>query len=267
MFIDPADIVDSDGDMDSAERWFGNKTPSGTVEEEGANDAQFAQHIAHANAIHTQYQLQSSNSPYHARVNQSYKNISLPEALLYYTILTNKSATNVHATLVLKKTPHLSPIIQLALTIQYKKEHTIWELHYHMINKTVILYKDGQKCGRVHYRIRGMKVEEIDGTLQGHPLVLDPVWHPQTQGELREDRLKIGPYNINLIYQFNESYSVGAPKDQSLRVSHSRHKRSVSNAVIRKHVQIQDVKGPAQILYMRGILIPICGEWSLKHVK
>ena len=260
--FDPGGINSmQEGDTESSEQWFRTRLKQNEVGS-GFDDDTFIQHLHHAESIEDHYHLDHESGIYTPRVRQSSKNISPPEALIYYTLLNHPSTTHLHASLQLEEFALSSDVIQWALGIQCDSLSFYWKLHYHLDSRKIDFYLNGNCVGYSFFRIRGFRVEEIEGIIHNEPLTIDPVWHPTKENVLREESLTIGSHHLKLIYHLNEIYSIGNP-NKSLKVKQKPIKRMRSKSVIRKCVSCLHLNGHGQLLYTKGILMPICAEWKL----
>ncbi len=259
IFLSPNAITNEDGDFDSSQRWFTAKESDIEVGE-GFDDVSFVAHLKQAEKIEDFYHFDSRNSIYKSPVYQSYKNISLPEALIFYTLIHHPKESVVTAMLVVKENALVRPVVQLSLTIKLDSRTIVYDLHYCLKNRKVDMYQEGKDVGRVRYRIRGHKIEEIEGTLHNSLFRLDPVWHPSQKGELREETFAYDSQVLRLVYAHNETYSIGSPTQVSIKADDIKKLRTKS--VVRKKVRCMDYKGEAQVLYVKGILIPFFGQWN-----
>jgi hypothetical protein len=259
IFLSPNDITCEDGDFGSSQRWFSAKESDIDVGE-GFDAGAFVEHLKHAENIESFYHFDSRNSVYKSHVFQSYKNISLPEALMFYTLIHHPKESVVTAMLLVKENALVRPVVQLSLTIKLDSRTVVYDLHYSLKDRKVDIYQEGKKVGLVWYRIRGHKIEEIEGALHNNLFRLDPVWHPSRKGELREETFAYDSQLLRLVYAHNETYSIGSPTHVNIKAEDIKKLRTKS--VVRKKMACMEYQGEAQVLYVKGILIPFFGQWT-----
>ena len=261
LFVEASSAQFQEGDLESSEQWFRTRTEPVEVGS-GFDEAAFVKHIQEAEKLENLYGFNTDKGVYNRRIYQSFKNISLPEALLYHAILKNPNANGFYSQLSLQKWTYNPPIIEWKLYIQFDNQVQNWILRYHLDSLKVDLLLEGKPVGHTWFRIRGFKVEEIEGILHKQKFLLDPVWHPTKRGVLREELFRFGDQSLQLLYRFNEIYSIGNPQ-KKLKIKHTPLQKTHSKTVVRKEVSCLSFQGIGQLLYLKGILMPICAEWKL----
>ncbi|RAP31257.1 hypothetical protein DID78_01770 [Candidatus Marinamargulisbacteria bacterium SCGC AG-343-D04] len=206
-----------------------------------------------------------------ASIFRSFKHITLPEALMFIYVLTHSLEKGRYRALLradMNSMTSQSMVFHLKIYKGLSKKllHTI-TLTYHFRSLTVTLNEENKKVGRVRYVIRGKKCEEIEGVYKGKSLTLDPVWSPNRKDRLKQEYFRYGKFNANLIY--NDNIKHGSidekAKHHHLKVRHKDLIKSHSKAVITKSLKIDDIRANVQLVFEKGILIPVFGVWKM-HV-
>ena len=214
-------------------------------------------------AISDELEKNSISSP---GITRSYKHITLPEALLYCYIADNPQQKISHARLNKQHSEHAKGMLLLELCIfNQQKQLVSYELNYHYSGLNVIIKQKGMMVGNVTYVLRGQKCEEIEGTLHGKKLILDPVWHPSKKGLLREEHFHYNQQKTTLVYQANKKHSslrlYGSKRDLSME--HKASKVYKKLRFISKSVQCQTHQFQVGLWFHSKVLIPISGNWAV----
>ncbi|RAP35556.1 hypothetical protein DID80_06330 [Candidatus Marinamargulisbacteria bacterium SCGC AAA071-K20] len=196
---------------------------------------------------------------------QSFKQLSLPEALIYYAVLHQKLPSTFNARLKLEKKPHWKQA--LALRLELFSGATVilgWSIYFDFNDCIATVYEKGKQVAWLRYVIRGQKLEEIDGHFKGKPFILDPVWSPHKKGDLKQEYITFGSKRYALLYSENEKFSVwhSPSGEKQFRTKHKKLKRDKNRILTQKKVTFTPYKGQMKLLYVKGILIPVGGQFS-----
>jgi len=221
-----------------------------------------------ANEVYALYYIHARGAgTYAATSHHSFINMTLPEALIYDDIIRHdRQLSPLRGTFSMSKKP-LWPN-PLTLRLQLLHAGSIvneWELRYSFQDLRVHIYQDNKEVGSVQYRIRGQKMEEVEGYLYGRPFVLDPVWNAVRKGELEEEHLTVNGKRHSLIYRGNEAYSVIESKHK-YKEKTDRIEESQRFILTRRRVSFNTYNGYMDLIYIRGMFLPVGGQWVFSAV-
>lgn len=230
--------------------------------------------VEEACELHKIYEnLPKLKSSHERSFSRSFKHLTLLEALLYrYLITSPQSEHDLYASCIVEKKPTATTPLVLSLTL--KQQTTIlkrWILSYDVNTLRVLISEDGHPTGQIKYIIRDQRLEEIEGTYQQEPLILDPVWHTSAQDTLKEEYITLGKFKTTLIYSRNEKYALyrTSPTQSHTftekKVKHySKDNRTI---VTEKTVMLSGYHCLNRIIFAKGYIIPIGGQFfiSLKR--
>lgn len=258
------DYVYDGGDIDSSERWFDYRDPF--LEPEDFNRSLFKEQLESANEAHALYSMHGrGGSTYHATAHHSFLNMTVPEALIYDDLLRNKRKSSpLRGVLKISKKP-LWPN-PLTLTLQLILNGSVlteWELRYAFQDLRIHIYQENKEVGTVQYRIRGQKMEEVEGFLYGKPFVLDPVWNATRKGDLETEHLTVNGKRHTLIYKGSDAYSVIESQHKYTEKT-DRIEETQKFILTRRSISVNTYTGRMDLIYIRGIFLPVGGQWVFK---
>jgi hypothetical protein len=260
------DAVYDGGDPESSERWFDYRDPF--LEPTDFDRTLFETQLESANEVYALYYIHArGGSTYTASVHQSFINMTLPEALIYDDIIrNNRQLSPLRGIFKMSK----KPLWPNPLTLQLQLLHAgsvvnEWELRYYVQDLRVHIYQEKKEMGAVQYRIRGQKMEEVEGYLYGKPFVLDPVWSSVRKGALEEEHLTVNGKRHTLIYRGNEAYSV-IESGHRYKEKTDRIEETQKFILTRRHVSFNTYSGHMDLIYIRGIFLPLGGHWIFSRL-
>ena len=233
----------------------------------------FNPYSVHTDSIESQaiiaiYEQLKQTNTVHPAIKRSYKHITLPEALIYIFILTYPNHNLSTIKLVPDPVVTTPKKICLNLILQDKSLTTIcqYKIEFNYQLRQAIIFENKKQIGQVTYIIRGQKCEEIQGRFKHKQLLLDPVWHAQKKGELKEERFNYGSFQTMLIYQANKKHSTlqSLIHTPTLKMSYKPTKKDKLRRVVTKAIQCQKTLLRAQLIFHKHVLIPIAGQWTIK---
>ena len=199
------------------------------------------------------------------KIIHSIQHITLPEALVYYEILSSK-ITDKKCNVTFKFISHKNDIMQFELVFP----NVTYVIDYHLKLLKASIFKKGIQVGSVKYVLRNQKLEEIIGDIDNKPLILDPVWKTTKKSELREEYLTIGSKRISISYDKHEKHALVWQQNIQSKFSskmklnqHEDKKRKI----VTKDIQFLNYKGQTSLCFTEGILLPIFGQWEFSKTN
>ena len=257
-------------DPDTAQDTFEYKDPFATPGE-GFTESLLDTMIGNSAPIIAFYEQLPLHHPSRGpRFYQSFKHLTLPEALIYHHMLHEKNvSTTLDAQLTCKTVPSLNTSLSLVLTLKGSATATRkWLITFDANTLTLHVHENQKKVGRLRYILRERKLEEIDGMLYGKRCILDPVWTPKTKQDLKEEYITFGQKRYSLLYRQNEKYALLQDQNnQKRQVSIKRHhfKKEKYRILTAKTCRFDPYVGQCQLLFVKGLLPPVGGQWTFQR--
>jgi hypothetical protein len=262
QFTNPAPIEE---DPESSQSVFEDADISAFISEfnpyKVINDHDLAQQVLKI------YENLLSANVYEPPIHRSYKSLSLAEALVIIELLHYNKNKISYAKLKLDTNSKFTSKhihVELSFFSEQHKLLTTYNLIYDSSIYCVSIKQNKKSIGKVKYYLRGKKCEEIIGTFKGKKLSLDPVWHPKKKGVLKHIIVEFEGVKTTLIFHSNSKESVG--RSTKLNVKNNRIKKTSSQALVKKEVEINAFKIKTSLLYDKKILLPILGSWEISTI-
>lgn len=262
--------------------WTGFSTPKATEEDPEASQAAFEEkditpHLApydpytllpdlyDPSILQPLHHYATQSAAYTAHIYRSYKHLTLPEALIYCTLLLKPNLQIRAAVLRPCTHQHTPATYRLSCELYNSQQQPLaaYTLCYTARTRVVRIEAEGRPIGKVSYHFRGQKCEEITGKLFNTPLLLDPVWHPHKKGFLKYERFVYGAFRQTLIYQANKKQAarsaLGTPNAFASRITPQ--KQTLHYTWVTKSVQFKQWSIKSILLFHRHLLIPCSASW------
>ena len=259
QFTEPKPIEE---DPESSQAVFEEADISGYIPEFNPykieNDHDLAQQVIKI------YENLFSANVYEPPIHRAYKSLSLAEALVIIELLHYHKDRISYAKLKLDSNSKFTSKqihVELSFFSKNQTQLTTYNLIYDSSTYSVSIKQDKKIIGKIRYYLRGRKCEEIIGTFNGKKLSLDPVWHPKKKGVLKHVIVELEGIKTTLIFHSNSKESIG--RSRRLNVKNNRIKKTSSQALVKKEVDLNMFKIKTNLLYDKKILLPILGAWEI----
>lgn len=254
-------------DADSSQEYMQYKEPFTEVNE-GFGAKSFIEQLAQAQEIAAYYDTLPNFTNYKKLIfYQSFKPLSLPEALVYYAIIHENLPQSFQVELNLAITPHWKK--PLTLNLCFKSSNLTlfnWTLLFDFNTGISTVFEKNKQIAWMRFIIRDQRLEEIDGHFKNKPFIIDPVWSPHIRGELKHEYITFNEKRYDLLYKENEKYSVWktAKEERSFKQKDTVLKRDSRRILTQKKVEFSPYQGKMRLIYVKGILMPVCGQFVFK---
>ena len=215
--------------------------------------------------------------PKHTRVKflisyRWYRYLTIPEALLYHFLLNEKNVPNYFSAKlnIIQVPTETQPLIIDFVLKANGKIIKKWRLFYKLNQLEVLIYEDKIQVGKLYFVIRSKRLEEVEGTYNGKPFVIDPVWTPKQNGVLKEEHLHFGNQKITLSHHGNELEGqwIGTNnKTKHMEIHELPNFVEDKNKVITgQHIHFGEYEIDIKLIFSKGILIPIEGGMIIRKL-